>query len=102
MTPGNLAAFIGREEQLRSLALAFSRLPARVRRRCGAPPTGCGLHDTFVYAEADDRSQSAEGVIVGGQRDEAGSWEFAVPFTIFTTDYELLTCQGYNCHVEIQ
>jgi hypothetical protein len=60
------------------------------------------LHDTYVYAEAHDGSQSVEGVVVVGERDETGAWVFEEPFKIFTTDEELLVCQGYNCHVEIQ
>jgi hypothetical protein len=60
------------------------------------------LHDTFVYAEAGDGSQSVEAVVVAGERDDTGAWVFEAPFEIFTTDEELLVCQGYNCNVEIQ
>jgi hypothetical protein len=87
---------------LRRLAIAFSRLPIQARDKCSAPPVGCGLHDTFVYAEADDGSQSAEAIVVAGERDETGAWVFEEPFKIFATDEDLLVCQGYNCHVEIQ
>jgi len=43
-------------------------------------------HDTLVYVEADDGSQSLEGVIVDGQRDEDGSFVLDAEFTVFTTD----------------
>jgi hypothetical protein len=101
-TPGNLTAIVARERTLRRLAIAFSFLPIQVRDKCPASPVGCGLHDTFVYAEADDGSQSVEGIVVAGERDETGAWVFEEPFKIFTTDEDLLVCQGYNCHVEIQ
>ncbi len=57
---------------------------------------------TYVVAEAHDGSQIAEGVVVDGQRDEDGAWDFDADFTLFTTDEEILVCHGYNCHVEIQ
>jgi len=101
-TPGDLVAIVERERILRHLAVAFSRLPARTRSKCPAVPVGSGLHDTLVYAEAHDGSQSVEGVVVAGERDATGAWDFDAPFKIFTTDEELLVCQGYNCHVEIQ
>jgi len=100
--PGDLTAIVTREQTLRRLATAFARLPARTRRQCTTPPLGSGLQDTFVYAEAVDGSQSVEGVVVAGERDETGAWVFEAPFKIFTTDEELLVCQGYNCHVDIQ
>jgi hypothetical protein len=54
------------------------------------------------FAEADDGSQSVEGIVVAGERDETGAWVFEELFKIFTTEEDLLVCQGYNCHVEIQ
>jgi hypothetical protein len=101
-TPGDLSAVVERERVLRHLAAAFSQLPAKTRGKCPVPPVGCGLRDTMVYAEAHDGSQSVEGVVVGGERDQEGGWDFDAPFRIFTTDEELLLCHGYNCHVEIQ
>jgi hypothetical protein len=100
--PGDLTAIVARERTLRRLAVAFARLPIKMRGSCTSPPLGSGLHDTFVYAEAADGSQSVEGVVVAGARDETGAWVFEEPFKIFTTDEDLLVCQGYNCHVEIQ
>lgn len=100
--PADLTAVLEREQTLMRLAAAFARLPDRVRRRCQVPVAGNSLIDTFVVAEADDGSESAEGVVVAGERDPTGAWEFDAPFRLFTTDEELLVCQGYNCHVEIQ
>ena len=47
----------GSSRTLRRLAIAFSRLPIQARNKCSAPPVGCGLHDTFVYAEAEGIGQ---------------------------------------------
>ncbi len=100
--PGDLTAIVAREQTLRRLAIAFARLPIKTRCKCTEPPLGSGLRDTFVYVEADDGSQSVEGVIVAGERDDTGARVFEEPFKIFTTDEELLVCQGYNCYVQIQ
>ena len=99
---GDLTAVVARERTIRSLAASFSRLPAGRQRGAGLPLTGSSLSDTYVFAEAHDGSQHAEGVVVNGQRDETGAWDFDAPFTIFTTDEDLLVCHGHNCHVDIQ
>jgi hypothetical protein len=100
--PADLSAVLEREATLGRLAAAFSRLPDHQRRTCQVPVTGNSLIDTFVHAEANDGSQAVEGVVVGGDRDADGQWDFEAPFRIFTTDGELLVCQGYNCHVDVQ
>ncbi len=93
------------EAALAALAAAFSQLPERRRLRCSHPVTGNSLTDTLVFAEAHDGSAWYEGVIVGGERDEAGAWMLDCEFTILTTDNdaegELVLVHGYNCHVEI-
>ena len=75
-----------RDGEATQLAQAFSRLPEKMRRHYRCPPTGNSLTDTLVYVEADDGSQSLEGVIVDGQRDEDGSFDLDAEFTVFTTD----------------
>jgi hypothetical protein len=90
---------------LTELAEAFTRLPEKLKRRYCCPPTGNSLEDVLVYVEADDGSQSLEGVVVDGQRDEDGAFDFEAEFTVFTTDDkpggELIRCSGWTCHVEI-
>jgi hypothetical protein len=90
---------------LTELAEAFTRLPEKMKRRYCCPPTGNSLEDVLVYVEADDGSQSLEGVVVDGQRDEDGAFDFEAEFTVFTTDDkpggELIRCSGWTCHVEI-
>ena len=100
--PGGIAAAVERERTISVLAESFSRLPPGKRRQCSVPLTGNSLSDTYVFAEAHDGSQSVEGVIVDGQRDDDGQWDFDADFTIFTTDEEVFVCHGYSCHVEIQ
>ena len=99
---GDIRAVMEREQTIRTLAASFSRLPPAQRRRATRPLTGNSLTDTYVVAEAHDGSQIAEGVVVDGERDETGAWDFDADFTLFTTDEEILVCHGYNCHVEIQ
>ena len=88
--PASLNACMAREKTVAELATAFSRLPPGRRLRCGRPPTGNSLTDTFVLVEAGDRSASIEGVIVDGERDGEGDWDFDAPFTVLTTDEELI------------
>jgi hypothetical protein len=96
----DLDACIAREQTMAELATAFTRLPPGRRLRCGRPPTGNSLTDTFVLVEAGDYSASIEGVIVDGERDEAGDWDFDAPFTVITTDEELIVCRG-DCYVDV-
>jgi len=100
--PADLSAVIEREQTIRRLADSFSRLPAHRRKRGRRPPTGSSLSDTYVVAEAGDCSQCVEGIVVDGERDNDGQWDFDADFTIFTTDEDLLVCHGYNCHVDVQ
>jgi hypothetical protein len=93
-----------RDGEANQLAQAFSRLPEHMRQRYCCPPTGNSLIDTLVYVEADDGSQSLEGVIVDGQRDEDGSFDLDAEFTVFTTDDnpggELIRVNGARCHAQ--
>ena len=93
------------DDALAELAPAFSRLTAKTRYRRMRPVTGNSLTDTYVFVEARDGSQSLEGVVVDGPRDEDGDFDLEDKFTVFTTDGnadgELIVCNGANCHVEI-
>ena len=100
--PGEMNAVVEREQTIRALAAGFSKLPPGQGRQTAWPLTGNSLTDTYVVAEAHDGSEIAEGVVVDGQRDGDGAWDFDADFTLFTTDGEVLVCHGYNCHVEIQ
>lgn len=98
--PADLDVCIAREKTVAELAKAFSRLPSGRRRRCGRPPTGNSLTDTFVHVEAPDHSACIEGVIVDGERDGEGGWDFDAPFTVLTTEEELIVCRG-DCYVDV-
>ena len=95
-----LDACIAREQIIAKLATAFTRLSPGRRLRCGRPPAGNSLTDTFVLVEAGDYSASIEGVIVDGEREEAGDWDFDAPFTVLTTDEELIVCRE-DCYVDV-
>ena len=64
-----------RDGDLAELAQAFTRLPDKMKRRLSRPPTGNSLKDVLVHVEAGDGSQSRQGVVVDGQRDEAGAFD---------------------------
>lgn len=92
------------EQDLARLALAFFRLPEKTRRHCRHWPAGNRFVDTFVEVEADDGSAWIDGVVVDGERDEAGAFTLDDDFIVFTTidkpNGELIRCNGANCHVE--
>ena len=54
-----------------------------------------------MRVEAGDRSACVEGVIVDGAPDGEGGWDFDAPFTVLTTDEDLIVCHG-DCHVAVQ
>jgi hypothetical protein len=93
------------DHTLAQLAEAFSRLPEAMRRHCRHLPTGARGLDTLVQVEADDGSQSLDGVVVDGERDETGAFRLDDDFVVFTTidtpRGDLIRCNGANCHVEI-
>jgi hypothetical protein len=99
--PAGLDACMAREKTVAELATVFSRLPHCRRLRCGRPPTGNSLTDTFVLVEVWNNSASIEGVIVDSERDEEGALYFDAPFTELTTDEELIGCHG-DCYVDVQ
>ena len=93
-----------RDRTLTQLAAAFSQAPDRLRHRCAEQVHGDARHDTLVRAEAPT-GEAWEGVIVAGERDEDGVWLLDSEFTIFTDDErpegQLITVQGWDCHVEL-
>jgi len=98
--PADLTGALEREKELARLAAAFQRLSPTARLRCSCPVTGSSLTDTWVSAEADDISQRGiEGVVVGGEREEDGTWALDGEFTVFTEDEELIRVQGWGCTV---
>jgi hypothetical protein len=99
--PGGISAVVRRERTINTLSDSFSCLPLVQRRQCRVPPTGSSLSDTYVRAEAHDGSQLVEGIVVDGERDTDGQWDFDANFTIFTTDEQVVVCHGYNCQVEV-
>lgn len=99
--PACLYAALARCRDLEGLSEAFSRLPESKRRQYIAPK-GSLFTDTWVSAEAGNGMENAEGIVVGGERDEDGQWLLDDDFTIFTPDEELIVCHGWNCHVVVE
>ena len=99
--PASLDAALARCRELEALADAFARLPEGQRRKYLAPK-GSVFTDIWVSATADSGMEMAEGIVVGGERDEDGEWLLDQPFMIFTPDEQLIRCMGYNCHVVVE
>ena len=57
---------------------------------------------TFVAVDSGDGLQSIEGEIVGGVRDEDGTWDLDGVFTVLTDDGDLVKVNGWCCLTEVQ
>ena len=57
---------------------------------------------TFVAVDSGDGMQSIEGEIVGGVREEDGTWDLDSVFTVLTEDGELVKVNGWCCMTEVQ
>ena len=94
----------GRRRSQRSQRCLGNQCPRRATPQCQLQAPN-RVTDTLVYVEADDGSQSLEGVIVDGQRDGDGSFDLDAEFTVFTTDDnpggELIRVNGARCHAQI-
>ncbi|MCB8883379.1 hypothetical protein ACELLULO517_24235 [Acidisoma cellulosilytica] len=97
--PADLTKAVVREDVLRRLASAYARLPDGRKQPCHTAPTGSSLSDSFVVTQADDGSQTVEGVVIAGERAADGSWNFRNRVTIFTTGEEILDREGHHCLV---
>ena len=71
--------------------------------RAGVPPyPQPGMAgQTFVSVEGDGML-SVEGEIVGGVREEDGTWDLDGVFTVRTDDGDLLRINGWACVTEVQ
>ena len=99
--PASLDAALARWRELEALTYAFAQLPEKQQRKYVAPK-GSLFTDSWVSATADNGMEMAEGVVVGGERDQDGEWLLNQPFMIFTPDGQLIRCMGYNCHVVVE
>ena len=57
---------------------------------------------TFVVVDSGDGMQSIEGEIVGGVREEDGTWDLDGVFTVLTDDGDLVKVNGWCCMTEVQ
>ena len=97
--PPKLAAglFLDMLRELRDQA-ADERHPCRT----GVPdyPQPEMTRPTFVHVESGDGVQSIEGEIVGGVREEDGTWDLDGVFAVRTDDGDLINVQGWCCVTE--
>lgn len=91
--------FLGTLRELRNQA-AEEPLP----HRAGVPsyPQPALAGRTFVAVDSGDGMQSNEGKIVGGVREEDGTWELDGVFTVRTDDGGLVKVNGWCCITEMQ
>lgn len=76
--------------------------PAPIRAGVPAYPQPAFASRTFVEVVSGDGQQEIEGEIVGGVRDEDGTWDLDGVFTVRTDDDELVRVTGWNCLTEIK
>ena len=99
--PPNLAAgmFLDTLRELRDQAAAE---PPPFRAGVPAYPQPALTSRIFVTVDSGDGMQSIQGEIVGGVRDEDGSWDLDGVFTVLTDDGELVKVNGWCCLTEVQ
>ena len=76
--------------------------PAPTRAGVPAYPQPAFASRTFVEVVSGDGQQEIKGEIVGGLRDEDGTWDLDGVFTVRTDDDELVRVTGWNCLTEIK
>lgn len=99
--PPNLAAamFLSMLGKLRNRA---AEEPAPCRAGVPSYPQPALAGRTFVAVDSGDGQQSIEGEIVGGVRDEDGTWDLDEVFTVRTDDDDLVKVNGWCCLTEVQ
>ena len=76
--------------------------PAPTLAGVPAYPQPARASRTFVEVVSGDGQQEIEGEIVGGVREEDGTWDLDGLFTVRTDEDELVRVTGWNCLTEIK
>ena len=99
--PPNLAAsmFLDTLRELRNQA---AEEPPPLQAGTPAYPQPALTGRTFVVVDSGDGMQSIEGEIVGGVREEDGTWDLDGVFTVLTVDGDLVKVNGWCCMTEVQ
>ena len=88
-------------DTLRDLRDQAADEPAPCRAGVAPYPQPGMAGQTFVSVEGDGML-SVEGEIVGGVREEDGTWDLDGVFTVRTDDGDLLRINGWACVTEVQ
>ncbi len=99
--PPKLAAVVFLDT-LRDLRDQAADEPAPRRAGVAPYPQPEMAGQTFVSVESGDGMQSIEGEIVGGIREEDGTWDLDGVFTVRTEDGDLIKVNGWSCITEVQ
>jgi len=99
--PPKLAAMVFLDT-LRDLRDQAADEPAPCRTGVAPYPQPEIAGQTFVSVESGDGMQSIEGEIVGGVREEDGTWDLDGVFTVRTEDGDLIKVNGWSCITEVQ
>lgn len=99
--PPNLAASMFLET-LRELRNQAAEEPPPFQAGVPSYPQSALTGRTFVAVDSGDGLQSIEGEIVGGVREEDGSWDLDGVFTVLTEDGDLVKVNGWCRLTEVQ
>jgi len=89
-------------DTLRELRDQAAEEPPPCRVGVSSYPQPCLTSRTFVSVDSGDGLQSIEGEIVGGVREEDGTWDLDGVFTVRTEDGDLVKVNGWCCFTEVQ
>ncbi len=67
-----------------------------------AEPVRAGQPGTRLIVMDGYGMSSIEGIIVGGTKDEDGTWDLDGQFVLLTDDGERLTVNGWCCLIEVE
>ena len=99
--PPKLAAAVFLDT-LRELRDQAAEEPVPIRAGVPTYPQPEMTRSTFVSVHSGDGMQDIEGEIVGGVRQEDGTWDLDGVFTVRTEDGDLIKVNGWCCITEVQ
>lgn len=89
-------------DTLRELRNQAAEEPPPLRAGTPAYPQPALTGRTFVVVDSGDGMRSIGGEIVGGVREEDGTWDLDGVFTVLTDDGDLVKVNGWCCMTEVQ
>ena len=89
-------------ETLAELRQQAAKEPAPIRAGVPSYEQPALTSRTFVGVVSGDGQQEIEGEIVGGTREEDGTWDLDGVFTVRTDEDDLVRVTGWNCLTELR